>query len=187
MKINSPNSTLASTLAFAATLTFSFSAIAQHGGGGGHPAGVGGGSGSAPSGVGAGNSGRSGDPGFGNSSSVARPSAGSQSPGTALNNPRLDSALTNALGKSGISVPGGNLQTACGGFKNLGQCVAAMHVAKNLNLSFGDLQKQMTGANSVSLGKAIQGLGGPNVDAKSEAKKANKQANEDLNTADSTS
>jgi hypothetical protein len=99
----------------------------------------------------------------------------------------LDSSLTNALGKSGISVPGGNLQTACAGFKNLGQCVAAMHVAKNLNLNFSDLQSQMTGPNSVSLGKAIQGLGGPSVNAKSEAKKANKQANHDLSASESTS
>ena len=78
-------------------------------------------------------------------------------------------------------------QTACGGFKNLGQCVAALHVSKNLGLSFSDLQGKMTGSNSESLGKAIEGLGGPNVNAKSEAKKANKQANEDLNAVDSTS
>ena len=147
----------------------------------------GGGSMGAPSGVGAGNSGRPADPGFGNSSSMGHPSAGSQSPSKALSNPRLDSSLTNALGKSGISVPGGNLQTACAGFKNLGQCVAAMHVAKNLNLNFSDLQSQMTGPNSVSLGKAIQGLGGPSVNAKSEAKKANKQANHDLSASESTS
>ncbi len=183
MKMNS----LRSSLAFAAVLAFSFSAIAQHGGGGGRPAGAGAGSMGAPSGVGAGNGGRAADAGFGNSSSMGHPSAGSQSPGTALNNPKLDSSLTSALGKSGISVPGGNLQSACAGFKNLGQCVAAMHVAKNLNLNFSDLQSQMTGANSVNLGKAIQGLGGPNVNAKSEAKKANKQANQDLNSADSNS
>lgn len=84
--------------------------------------------------------------------------------------------------KSGITIPGGNLQSACSGFKNLGQCVAALHVAKNLNLSFSDLQTKM---GSESLGKAIQDLGGPNVNAKSETRKANKQASQDLNAAQS--
>jgi hypothetical protein len=65
-----------------------------------------------------------------------------------------------------------------------GQCVAALHVAKNLNLSFSDLQTKMASEN---LGKAIQDLGGPNVNAKSEAKKANKQATTDLNAAGSAS
>jgi hypothetical protein len=45
----------------------------------------------------------------------------------------------------------------------------------------------MTDTNSESLGKAIQDLGGPNVNAKSEAKKANKQASQDLNAAESAS
>jgi ABC-type hemin transport system substrate-binding protein len=57
-------------------------------------------------------------------------------------------------------------------------------VAKNLNLTFSDLQTKMA---SESLGKAIQDLGGPNVNAKSEAKKANKQASQDLNAAQSAS
>ena len=38
------------------------------------------------------------------------------------------------LAKSGVSVPGGNLQSACSGFKTLGQCVSAMHVVKNLEI-----------------------------------------------------
>jgi len=114
-------------------------------------------------------------------------SMGSQSPSTVLDNGKLNTSLTNALAKSGISVPGGDLKSACSGFKTLGQCVAAMHVAKNLNLSFTDLQGKMTGSNSESLGKAIQDLGGPNVNAKSEAKRANKQASQDLNAAESAS
>lgn len=97
----------------------------------------------------------------------------------------MDTALTNALGKSGITIPGGNLQSACGGFKNLGQCIAALHVSHNLGLSFSDLQAKMTGSGSESLGKAIQSLGGAN--AESEAKKANKQAHQDLNSAESGS
>jgi hypothetical protein len=189
MKINP----LSSSLALAAVLAFGASAIAQHGGG--RPAGAGAGSMGGPSGAGDGMGGRPSDVGpggpsgmgnpngMGNPSGMSGSSIRSQAPNTALSNPKLDSSLTNALGKSGITVPGGNLQSACSGFKNLGQCVAAMHVAKNLNLNFSDLQSQMTGPNSVNLGKAIQGLGGPNVNAKSEARKAGKQANHDLNAA----
>ena len=176
-----------SSFAIASTLAFGASAIAQHGGGGGRPAGAGPGSMGAPSGVGAGASGHSGDFGPGAANNSGGPSMRSQSPSTALSNPKLDTSLTAALGKSGVTVPGGNLQTACAGFKNLGQCVAAMHVAKNLNLSFADLQSKMTGSNSVSLGKAIEQLGGPSVNAKSEAKKANKQANQDFSSVESAS
>jgi len=175
------------SLTFAAMLPFGISAFAQHGAAGasaGRPAGTGPGSmGSAPSGVGSSSS-RPTDVG---SSGMSHSSMGSQSPATVLNNGKLDTSVTNALAKSGISVPGGDLKTACSGFKTLGQCIAAMHVSKNLNLSFTDLKDKMTGSNSDSLGKAIQDLGGPNVKAKSEAKKANKQASQDLNAAESQS
>jgi hypothetical protein len=174
------------SLSFAAMLALSVSAIGQHGAagaGGGRPTGVGPGS-TAPSGVGAGTSGRPTDVG---SSGMGHSSMGSQSPSTVLENGKLNTSLTNALAKSGISVPGGDLKTACSGFKNLGQCIAAMHVAKNLNLSFDDLKNKMSGSSSESLGKAIQDLGGPNVNGKSEAKKANKQANRDIGAAESES
>jgi hypothetical protein len=49
---------------------------------------------------------------------------------------------------------------------------------------FDDLKNKMSGSNSENLGKAIQDLGGPNVNGKSEAKKANKQANQDINAAE---
>lgn len=172
------------SLAFAAMLAFSVSALAQHPAGAGRPTGAGPGSVGAPSGVGPGTTGRPSDVG---STGMGHSSMGSQSPTTVLDNSKLNTSLTNALAKSGVSIPGGDLKTACSGFKNLGQCVAAMHVAKNLNLSFDDLKNKMTGSNSENLGKAIQDLGGPNVNAKSEAKKANKQAGQDLNTAESAS
>jgi len=111
-------------------------------------------------------------------------SIGSGSPTTVLDNSHVTTALTNALTKAGVPIPGGNLQTACSGFRNLGQCIAAVHVANNLNLSFSDLQTKMA---SESLGKAIQDIGGPNVKAKSEAKRANKQASADLSAAGSAS
>jgi hypothetical protein len=79
------------------------------------------------------------------------------------------------------TLTGEDAQTACGGFKNLGQCVAAAHVAKNLNIpgGFDALKAKITGTGSVSLGKAIDELA-PNANAKSETKKANKQASDDM-------
>jgi hypothetical protein len=79
------------------------------------------------------------------------------------------------------ALTGQDAQTACSGFKNLGQCLAAAHVAKNLNIpgGFDALKAKITGTGSVSLGKAISELS-PNVNAKAEIKKANKQANDDL-------
>jgi hypothetical protein len=79
------------------------------------------------------------------------------------------------------TLTGEDAATACGGFKNLGQCVAAAHVAKNLNIpgGFDALKAKMTGTGSVNLGKAIEQLA-PTANAKSESKKANKQAEQDL-------
>ncbi len=171
------------SVTFVAAAAFSLSAFAQHGGagmGGGRPTGVGPGSAGPPSGVGAESSGRPSDVG---PTGMGHTNMASQSPSSVLDNSKLDTSLTNALEKSGVPIPGGNLKTACSGFKTLGQCVAALHVAKNLNLSFSDLQSKMTGSSPESLGKAIRDLGGPNVNAKSEAKKANKQASHDLNAA----
>jgi len=79
------------------------------------------------------------------------------------------------------SLTGQDAQTACGGFKNMGQCVAAAHVAKNLDIpgGFDALRAKVTGTGAVSLGTAIKGFA-PNADAKAEVKKANKQASDDL-------
>jgi hypothetical protein len=75
------------------------------------------------------------------------------------------------------TLTGEDAASACGGFKNLGQCVAAAHVAKNLDIpgGFDALKAKTTGTGAVSLGKAIELLA-PSANAKSEAKKANKQA-----------
>ena len=70
-------------------------------------------------------------------------------------------------------------QDACSGFKNLGACVSAAHVSKNLGLDFATLRGKVTGTGAVSLGKAVKQLN-PNVDAKAEVKKANKQTKDDL-------
>lgn len=176
------------SLTFAVVLAFSTFGFAQHSGGGGsmgRPAGAGAGNmgaGNAGSaGMGSPNAGRPMDAGPG-SMGHGNNGVSSHSPTTTLNNnSKLNTSLTNALAKSGVAVPGGNLQSACSGFKNLGQCVAALHVAKNLDIpgGFGALKGKMTGTNSVSLGKAIQQLD-PKVNAKAEDKRANKQADEDI-------
>lgn len=82
-------------------------------------------------------------------------------------------------------MPEGGLKTACSRFKDLGQCIAAMHAAKNLELSIGDLRSKMTGTNSANLDKAIRSLSGQDVNAKNEAKKARKQANGDMKAVES--
>ncbi|QEE29701.1 hypothetical protein FTW19_17960 [Terriglobus albidus] len=122
-----------------------------------------------------------------NGATSANVNASRQSPAAVLSDTHLNSSLTSSLGKSGVSIPGGNLQTACSGFKELGNCVAAMHVAQNLNVPFSSLQSQMTGSKAVSLGKAIQNTAAAGTDAKAEAKKATKQANADIHASESAS
>ncbi len=94
---------------------------------------------------------------------------------------------------------GMSAQNACSGFKNLGQCVAAAHVSKNLGINFACMKADMTGvapsttgssaptcpagtassAKGMSLGKAIQTLS-PTSNSKLESRKANKQADQDI-------
>ena len=86
---------------------------------------------------------------------------------------------------------------ACSGFKNLGQCVAAAHVSKNLGISFDCLKSDVTGqaaqstscpagtgTKGMSLGKAIQTLD-PTADEKAESKKGERQATKDLKVSNS--
>lgn len=75
--------------------------------------------------------------------------------------------------------PGTDLQAAAQGFKNLGQFVAAVHVSHNLGIPFDQLKAKMTGPGAESLGKAIHDLK-PTADAKTETKKAEHQAHDDM-------
>jgi hypothetical protein len=86
-----------------------------------------------------------------------------------------------AIGGKIQTLTGQNAQTACSGFKNIGQCIAAAHVAKNLDFpgGFEALKAKLTGTGAVSLGKAIEQLA-PKANAKTEVKKANKQTSDDL-------
>ena len=99
-------------------------------------------------------------------------------------NPAIGDKITTLTGdKAGAA-------DACTGFKNLGLCVAAAHVAKNLpGGNFYCLRQAMTGTlaptgtcgttGTMSLGKAIQTLY-PQANSKTESKKGQNQANQDL-------
>lgn len=112
----------------------------------------------------------------------------------------MDQMLTRNTKLSGTiaKLTGETAQQACSNFKNLGQCVAAAHVSKNLGISFDCLKSNMTGTaaptgsncsagtaaagtstKTMSLGKSIQTLS-PTANSKAEAKKAQQQANQDL-------
>ena len=153
------------------SLAFSLPALAQHGHGGGPPAGAG----HSPSGAASPNaSGAS-------SGATSHTNMSHASPSTVLSH---NTAIAGKI----KTLTGEDAATACGGFKNLGQCVAAAHVAKNLNIAggFDALKAKVTGTGSVSLGKAIQSFD-PNANAKSEVKKANKQADADMKEAETNS
>lgn len=150
----------------AMSLAFSLPALAQHGHGGGAAAGHGAGMGNA-----------SGP----NSNAMGHTNMSHASPSTVLSH---NTAIAGKI----KTLTGEDASTACGGFKNLGQCVAAAHVAKNLNIpgGFDALKAKVTGTGAVSLGKAIQGFDA-NADAKSEVKKAKKQADDDMKEAETNS
>ncbi|MGH9787931.1 MAG: hypothetical protein ACRD4U_04405 [Candidatus Acidiferrales bacterium] len=87
-------------------------------------------------------------------------------------NPKLSARLEKLL-------PGANVQEAASGFKSVGQFVAAAHVSNNLGIPFAQLKSTMMGPPEKSLGEAIHQIN-PNVDAKAEARKAEKQAKKDM-------
>jgi len=156
-------------------------ALAQHGHGGG----------TGHSGPSAG--GPSGRPGSG--SEPGRPTTETSGRKTVTQqltaHPQLASKLAGLVGSKFTTA---QLQTACSGLKNFGRCVAAVHVWHNLGLStsgkFPDTTASTGFANWVStveskgLGKAIQSAD-PSVNAKSEAKKGQRQANDDLKESSS--
>ena len=163
-----------------AVVVFSLTAFAQHGHGSGGSMGPGVGHGSA-------------DHGSTNSNS-----SGSTHGMTTNQILSKNTALAGKIQK----LTGTPAQQACSGFKNLGQCVAAAHVSKNLGISFACMQADMTGqtptkgsacpagtgskSKSMSLGKAIQTLR-PTANSKTEAQKATKQADADIKESETNS
>jgi hypothetical protein len=103
------------------------------------------------------------------------------SPTTLLSsNAKLASTLQARLGS--LLPSGMSLTDAASGFKNLGQFIAALHVSHNLGVPFEDLKSKMMSGDS--LGKAIKELK-PAANSKSEARKANRQAKDDLQASKS--
>jgi hypothetical protein len=82
-------------------------------------------------------------------------------------------------------------QQACQNFKNLGRCVAAIHVSHNLGIDFNSLACDMTlqpvgtgtcattPSKAMSLGASIDALK-PGTNGKTEAQNAMKQANQTI-------
>jgi hypothetical protein len=99
-----------------------------------------------------------------------------------------------------ILPPRTKLEDACTSFKELGDCVAALHVSHNLKIKFNCLKWDLTAVQpasgnvssctapedgkALSLSKAIRTLK-PDADAKSEAKTAERRAREDIKDASS--
>jgi len=124
--------------------------------------------------------------------------AGKKTPDQLLTqNTKLSDNLSTLLNKMGLKTVNGmplTPQEACANFKNLGQCVAAIHVANNLGISFNSLACDMTlkpvistacpagtatGTKGISLGASIDALK-PGTDSKTESQKAITEANQDM-------
>jgi hypothetical protein len=81
---------------------------------------------------------------------------------------------------------GTDLAAASKDFRNLGQFVAAAHVAdNNPNFTFDELKAKMLDGEGMSLGEAIRALD-PSADATAEAQTAERQADADLKAAGKT-
>lgn len=127
---------------------------------------------------------------------------GPKAPDQLLNqNTKLSGNLANLLTKMRLTVNNMPLtpQQACANFKNLGRCVAAIHVANNLGIDFNKLACDMTlkpvttsmcpqgtgtGTKGISLGASIDALK-PGTDSKAASKKANTQAKQDIQESNS--
>ena len=138
----------------------------------------------------------------GNRPSDAKDSAAGHSATDLLSkNNKLNDALTDALTRKRLIPNGTTLQQMCANFRNLGQCVAAIHVSHNRKIPFGCLAWDVTGkqpgapidtskctaptGGAMSLGKAIQKLD-PGANAKAEARKASQEADSEIKQASSS-
>lgn len=166
-----------------AVFLYAGSAFAQHGHGGG--------------GMGAGMGNSMGHNSMGSSKSSS-PHSNPNTTGSSQK-PTLNDVLSKnpAIGNKIAALTGdkAGAADACTGFKNLGQCVAAAHVAKNLNgANFYCLRQAMTGTaaptgttcpattGTMSLGKAIHTLY-PQANSSTESKKGQTEAGQDLKSS----
>jgi len=107
-------------------------------------------------------------------------------------NKKLDANLKTA----GVLPQDGSLTDACTPFTSLRECVATLHASKNTGIDFKCLRADVTGVQTnadvssckgtsdkrMDLHKAIR-LQNPGLDAKAQAKNAEKQAEDDLKDA----
>lgn len=102
--------------------------------------------------------------------------------------------LTALLQQNGVLPKDGDVSTSCSVFKNVNDCVAALHASHNVGVDFNCVRADVTGVQTsadlsgckgpigdkaVSLQEALKRLK-PEADAKAEAKNAEKQAKDDL-------
>jgi len=107
-----------------------------------------------------------------------------------------DKKLAANLQSSGVLAADASLTDACAPFTALHECLASLHASKNAAIDFNCLRANVTGVHTnadlsgckgasdkrMDLHKAIHLLK-PEVDAKSQAKNAEKQAQDDLKDA----
>lgn len=158
-------------------LALSTAAFAQHGGGHGGGMGAGSSMGADHGMSGSHDVGPSNGPAANSNSGHGSNSMSSASPDKVLSH-------NTAIASKIKDLTGQDAGAACSGFKNLGQCVAAAHVSKNLGISFADLKAKMTGSSPESLGKAIKDLK-PAANSKAETKKGQSQAEQDMKDSSS--
>jgi hypothetical protein len=111
-------------------------------------------------------------------------------------NPEEQKKLTVQLQTHGLLPQGATLGESCSNFKSVEDCLAAIHASHNAGVKFQCLKWHLTaiepgdagpcpalvGGNAESLAKAI-GVLKPDADAAAEAKKAQRQARDDISDA----
>lgn len=105
--------------------------------------------------------------------------------------------LTANLQAQGVLPANTDAKAACENFRALDECVAALHVSKNLGLDWNCLKSNLTGVQTsadmsgckgsagtkaMTMRSAVQAMK-PDADAKGAAKSAEKQAKDDLKAA----
>jgi hypothetical protein len=93
-------------------------------------------------------------------------------------------ALGRALIRNGIALPVGGVVEACAGIRSLGNCITAMHLAKNLKVTggFAAVRSIMTYDEGASLGDVIRELA-PEADPAAAEKLAREQAAAEMRQA----
>jgi hypothetical protein len=114
---------------------------------------------------------------------AAKTAAGEAKADISSTRPSLADRITgNAalLAKVTPLLPSGmSLADASSGFKSEGQFIAALHAAKDLNVSFTALKAELTGSPRDNLSQAIHDVA-PTADAKAAAKTAEHEAHTDI-------